>query len=124
MKKMKLLDVCNAERAHPRPILICALDTAMHGGEIFKIRWRDVNLFTGEIFIPQTNTKTERSRIVGITPRLREELEHLQRVSSGNPNGLVFGISNTVKRSWKTDCNLAGVEDFDCMIAVTQRRPE
>jgi integrase len=123
-EEARLLDVCIAERVHLRPILICALDTAMRGGEIFKIRWRDVNLYTGEIFIPQTNTKTERSRVVGITPRLREELERLQTIYSGNPDDLVFGISNTVKRSWKTACKLAGIEDFrlhDCRHTATTR---
>src|SRR6185369_7969845 len=58
-----LLEVCTDRRVHLRPILICALDTAMRAGEIFKMKWRDI--ISNEIQIPQTNTKTEESRIVG-----------------------------------------------------------
>lgn len=120
----RLLGACTGERAHLRPILICALDTAMRSGEMFKMKWRDVNLYKGEIFIPQTNTKTERSRVVGVTPRLREELERLWSTSAQKADDLVFGVTNTVKRSWKTACSLAGVEDFrlhDCRHTATTR---
>jgi len=77
----RLLSVCTGRRSHLKAILICALDTAMRRGEIFKMRWRDVNFTSGEIFIPQTNAKTEDSRTVGITPRLRDELEKLWQES-------------------------------------------
>jgi integrase len=49
----------------------------MRHGEILKMRRRDVNFTTGEIYI---NTKTEDSRAVGITPRLRTELEQLKEI--------------------------------------------
>ncbi len=62
----------------------------MRRGEIFKMRWRDVNFETNEIYIPQTNTKTEDARTVGITPRLREELEKLWAVSPEDKGSLVF----------------------------------
>lgn len=53
----RLLAACIKERTHLRPVIICALDTAMRRGEIFKMRWQDVNFETNEIYIPQTNTK-------------------------------------------------------------------
>jgi integrase len=49
----------------------------MRRGEMFLMRWRDVNLTTSEIFIPQTNTKTDTERSVAITSRLHKELEKL-----------------------------------------------
>ncbi len=76
-EEVRLLAQCVGDRAHLRPIVICALDTAMRSGEMFKMRWSDIDFINGEISIPQTNTKTERSRIVGITPRLRAGLERL-----------------------------------------------
>src|SRR5688572_4673070 len=36
-EESRLLAVCVEELAHLKPILICALDTAMRRGEIFKI---------------------------------------------------------------------------------------
>lgn len=120
----RLLEVCAGRRAHLKPVVICALDTAMRRGEIFKMRWQDVNLITGEIYIPQTNTKTEESRTVGMTPRLRSELELIWDASPKDQNSLVFGITDTIKTAWKTACELAEIRDFrfhDCRHTATTR---
>ncbi|HEX8263948.1 MAG TPA: tyrosine-type recombinase/integrase [Pyrinomonadaceae bacterium] len=58
-EESKLLAACVDQRAHIKPLLICALDTGMRRGEMFKMRWSDVNFVTDEIYIPQTNTKTD-----------------------------------------------------------------
>ena len=96
----------------------------MRRGEIFQVKWMDVDLNAAEIRIPQTNTKTQEARIVGITPRLKKELEDLWENSSRNKENIVFGVTNTIKRSWKTACDLAGIEDFrfhDCRHTATTR---
>lgn len=88
------------------------------------MRWRDVNFESGEIYIPQTNTKTEDARVVGITPRLREELEKLWEVSPKDLNALVFGKIDSIKTGWKTACRLSNVKDFrfhDCRHTATTR---
>jgi integrase len=118
----RLLDVCTGRRSHLRSILICALDTGMRAGEMFKMRWRDIAEWR-EIRIPQTNTKTEESRVVGMTPRLRAELRRMWEVSSENPDEVVFGI-DSARKSWKTACKLASIEDFrlhDCRHTATTR---
>jgi len=123
-EEVRLIAACVDKRAHLRSILLCALDTAMRSGEMLQMRWRDVNLVTGEIVIPQTNTKTERSRVVGMTPRVRDELERLWKVSPQNPGDLVFGIRTSVKTAWRSACKKASVEDFhlhDCRHTATTR---
>ncbi len=40
----RLLDACTDGRAHIRPIMMAALDTAMRKGELLKLRWCDVDL--------------------------------------------------------------------------------
>lgn len=123
-EELGLLDACSGRRAHLRPLLICALDTAMRRGEMFQMRWSDVNFVTGEIFIPQTNTKTEEARTVGMTLRLRKELEEMWRISPQDKSLIVFGLTNTVKTAWKTVCELANIEDFhlhDCRHTATTR---
>lgn len=123
-EEARLLSVCTGPRSHLGPLLICALDTAMRRGEMFKMRWCDVDFVKNEIFIPQTNTKTEDSRTVGITPRLREELLSLWEVSPKDENAIVFGITDTVKTAWKTACRLANIEKFrlhDCRHTATTR---
>jgi integrase len=123
-EERRLLEACTGRRVHLRPLLICALDTAMRRGEIFKMVWKDVNWITNEIYIPQTNTKTEDARTVGITPRLRAELEKLWAISSKNNNSIAFGITTTVKTAFQAACNEAGIQDFrfhDCRHTATTR---
>ncbi len=120
----RLLAVCINERDHLKPILICALDTAMRRGEIFKLKWEDVDFGRNEIKISQTNTKTEESRTVGMTPRLRDELVGLWDESPKRKDGLVFGITNTIKTSFKSACKKAEIQDFrfhDCRHTATTR---
>ncbi len=119
-----LLAECTGRRSHLQALLICALDTAMRHGEILKMRWQDVSLETGEIYIPQTNTKTEESRTVGITPRLRQKLELLWKASPKDKTMLVFGITDNVKHAFKSACDEAGIKDFrfhDCRHTATTR---
>ena len=123
-EEQRLLDVCVDRKAHLRPLLICALDTAMRRGEIFKMRWKDIDLLKNEIHIPQTNTKTEVARTVGVTTRVREEFEALWEASSKDSNKTVFGITNTIKTSFKSACEEAGITDFrfhDCRHTATTR---
>jgi len=120
----RLLAVCTGPRAHLRQMLICALDTAMRKGEIFKMKWQHINFETNEIFIPQTNTKTEDARIIGLTPRLKSELQFLWQLSPQQTDGFVFGNINSIKTAWKTACRLADVKDFrfhDCRHTATTR---
>ena len=123
-QESQLLSVCTGSRRHLKAILICALDTAMRRGEIFKMKWEDVNFVSAEIYIPQRNTKTEDARVVGITPRLKEELEKLWEQSPKDKEKLVFGITNTIKTSFGSACKEAEISDFrfhDCRHTATTR---
>lgn len=123
-EEQRLLSVCKGKRSHLKALLICALDTAMRRGEMFKMRWQDVDFETGEIHIPQTNTKTEDARAVGITVRLREELEKLWEVSPQDENSTVFGITTTIQTSFTSACKEANIKDFrfhDCRHTATTR---
>jgi integrase len=116
-EELGLLTVCTGKRAHLKPLLIAALDTAMRRGELFKLRWSDINFEKSAIFIRAMNSRSPRSRSVGITPRLRTELEKLFEMSPKDPTGLVFGVRDTVKRSFSSACQSAGIEGFrfhDC----------
>lgn len=123
-EESRLLSVCTGSRRHLKALLVCALDTAMRRGEMFKMKWIDVDFVRDGIYIPQTNTKTEEARIVGITPRLRSELLGLWEASPKDSNGLVFGITNTIKTAFGSACKEAGIEDFrfhDCRHTATTR---
>jgi integrase len=111
-----LLDSCLLEdkqhrqrRLHLIPLLIAALDTACRRGELFKLRWNDVDLENRIITIRAMNSKTARKRTIGITPRLQEELEKLWQSGTKNPDELVFGLTHTIKTAWKSICEDAKI---------------
>lgn len=105
----RLLMACTGWRAHLRPLLICALDTAMRRGEMFGLRWSDVDFDTGLIRIRATTTKTLKQRTVGLTSRLKAELWALWEKAT-DENALVFGLTNNCRSSFKAVCRAAGIE--------------
>lgn len=104
-----LLDACDESRSKLRPIVICALDTGMRRGEILSLRWCDVDLHARRINIQALNTKTLKSRSLAISARLFVELEKLPQ---RDPLTRVFGVTDTVKRSWATAKKIAGITDL------------
>lgn len=112
-EEVKLLAACDTpQRAHLKAILIRALDTGMRQGEIFSLRWRDVDLENRLVNIRAFNTKTMKQRQVAITTRLAIELERSKASAPDDPNGLVFGILDNVKRSFTAARSKAGLNDL------------
>lgn len=111
-EESRLLDVCIGKRAHLRPLIIAATDTAMRRGELLKLRWSDVDFDASLIRIRKTTTKTWEARTIGLTARLSDELRRLWEVAPPDGEGLVFGIISGVKRSFTTACRKAGIEDL------------
>ena len=83
----------------------------MRRGEIFSLRWRDVDFEHGLINIQAFNTKTMNERQVSLTARLSRELETLWEQSSKDSRQRVFGILNNVKRSFTAARKAAGLPD-------------
>jgi integrase len=111
-EELKLLAACEIpQRTHLKAILICALDTGMRQGEIFSLRWRDVDLENRLVNIRAFHTKTMKERQVAITTRLAIELERLKASAPSNPDSLVFGIIDNVKRSFTAARSKAGLND-------------
>lgn len=114
-KKIKAKHKSNRE--HLRPVIITALDTAMRCGELLKLCWRDVDFVNRTINILAFNTKTAKARTVGMTQRVYDELSRLWEHSPKDEDALVFGIKDTVNRSFTSACRAAGIEGFcfhDC----------
>lgn len=102
----------NYKRTHLKPIIICALDTAMRYGEIMKLVWHDVDFLNGLIYAEGKNTKTLKKRIVPLTTRLRVELERIAAASEdAPPDARIFPYLNS-KKAFKTACRLAGIKDL------------
>ncbi len=113
----KITAKAKSNREHLRPLIITALDTAMRCGELLTLVWRDVDLENREIKLPAFNTKTAKARTIGMTHRVYDELSRLWEMSPKSLDELVFGIKDTVKRSFASACRDAKIEGFhfhDC----------
>lgn len=116
-EESRLLAACTGRREHLRPLLITALDTAMRRGEMFKLRWRDIDLDNREITIIAMNTKTKRARKVSMTDRVYEALTDLWNYSTQEDDSLVFGIKDTIKHGFSSLLRETCIDDFrlhDC----------
>jgi integrase len=105
------------KRAHLKGIVLIALDCGLRRGEIFTLRWSDIDFERRTIKVRAFNAKTARSRIIAMTLRVYSELSSLWQKSLGNKDALVFGVSVTIKTAWKKICREAGIDDFhfhDC----------
>lgn len=90
---------------------MCALDTAMREGEIFKLKVSDLLAYRSagrSITIQQLNTKTLQERGAPVSRRLQAEFDRLLFPLRPYPEALLFGMT-TVKRSFAKACALAGI---------------
>ncbi|MGH9903969.1 MAG: tyrosine-type recombinase/integrase [Pyrinomonadaceae bacterium] len=112
-EELRLLAACeNRYQKHLRPILICALDTWMRRGEIFGIKWSDVDFEERVLTIRAFNTKTMKERQVSLTTHLMLELEKLWEASLKIKDELLFGFTSNVKKSFTSVRTKAGLPDI------------
>lgn len=105
-KGRKVKAIHQTNREHLKAIIILAVDTAMRSGEIFSLEWPDIDFDHGIITIQSRNSKTQKTRKVGLTPRVRDELLKLK-----SDKGKVFGIASA-RKGFATACRRAKVYDL------------
>jgi len=108
-----LLGECIApHRAHLRPLVVCAIETAMRKGELLKLVRGDVDFERMQIAVRARNSKTNKRRIIPVSGRLASELRALfERLPSGEDVS-VFGVTSDIKRSFSTARRAAQVSDL------------
>jgi integrase len=122
----RLFSAIDAEpkRAHLKGISLLALDCTLRRGEIFTLKWSDIDLNQRIVTVRAFNSKTARSRKVAMTIRVYQELERLWNQSSQNPDDLVFGKLTTIKKGFGNALTAAGINDFhfhDCRATCISR---
>ncbi len=118
-EEARLFAAIDAEpkREHLKGILLVALDCALRRGEIFTLKWSDVNLDRRTITVRAFNSKTAKARTVAMTIRVCEDLQGRWIVSPLEKDALVFGVKKTVRTAFAKACKAANVQDFhlhDC----------
>ncbi|HEX7998662.1 MAG TPA: site-specific integrase [Pyrinomonadaceae bacterium] len=92
-------------------IVTMAIHTGMRRGEIFNLRWFDVDFSRGVIHV--RNTKTSKDRVVPMNAAAREMLERQPKTS-----GYVFPSPKTggrlvdIKKKFNEACATAEIDDF------------
>lgn len=94
-----------------KPIVICALHTGMRRGEIFRLKWADIDFEYN--FIEVLKTKSGKARKIPISNRLLLEFQSINRISDyvfTNPEtGEPY---NDIKRSFHTVLKNANIQNF------------
>lgn len=107
-KEQEVTATISVDNPHLKAMIILALDSGMRRGEIFKLRWQDIDFENSLIRIVGTHTKTERERIAPLSQRAKDELDRIKEFSSSeNP----FPFTD-IKRSFATAKRLAKIDDL------------
>lgn len=107
-KKQKIAATISIDNPQLKAMIILALDSGMRRGEIFKLRWQDIDFENNLIRIVGTHTKTERERIAPLSQRSKDELNRISELTTGeNPFPFI-----DIKRSFATAKSLAGIDDL------------
>lgn len=80
-----ILAQCAGARAHLRPLVVCALDTALRRNEQLTLTWADVDLEGRTIRVRARNAKRGLTRTVPVTARLLAELTALRGAAERAP---------------------------------------
>lgn len=90
------------------PCIVCALDTGIRQGEMLALDWRYVDLANGKITMHGSTTKAKKTRVIPMTPRVRQVLTDW-RIQTGG-TGLVFQIgASSLGARWRALCAEAGI---------------
>jgi integrase len=98
-----------------KPMVILALNTGMRRGELFVLRWEDVNLDTSQLAVTSL-AKSKRSRYIPINTEASDTLK-AWKAQSSEGDELVFSGKGRlpltdIKKSWGTTLDLAKLKDF------------
>ncbi len=97
-------------------LIIMALHTGLRRGELYQLKWTDIDLIRAEIIVRGDIAKSKRTRTVPLSSELLIRLKTLHEEAAASP--LVFpspaskGQINTLKRSWKRLLSEAEITNF------------
>jgi len=96
-----------------KPIIQTALLTGLRKGELFNLKWSDVDLNTNLITITQTNSKSKKQRKIYINSILRKLLLEL-KIKSANSEYVFLDDNgkrlNSIRTAFEAACRRAGIK--------------
>ncbi len=110
-EEIRLLDACSGRRAHIKPLLVFAIETACRKNEILSLRWANVNLEGRFIKVEAMTSKTLKPRLVPISSRLADILVRQWRNSTKRESSLIF-TNGDCKHAFLNSLAAAGLDDL------------
>lgn len=98
------------------PMIILSLKTGVRRGELFDLRWSDIDFSTRNLTIRGEIAKSSKTRHIPLSPIAFETITNWKQ-QAPTPKGRVFPSDNgdrldNVKSSWTSILNAAAIEDF------------
>jgi integrase len=105
-----------------RPLVLLALNTGLRRGELFSLKWADIDADTSMLTVRAAAAKSGDSRRVPLNDEAQQTLKAWRRQNKPQDDGLVFPGADgarltNINRSWATVCKLAKLSNFrlhDC----------
>ncbi len=101
---------------HIRPMVLLAMTTGMRRGEIFYLKWGDVDLGKGQITLRPETTKNSKSRSfyladepLWILAEWKKQVGHTSFVFTNPDTGMPF---DNIYKAWRAILESAKLEDF------------
>ncbi|MBK2296734.1 site-specific integrase [Francisella philomiragia] len=109
----RFFDALNKQSDLIRNIILVAYYTGMRKGEIFSLRWGNIDFVTDQINLEAINTKTNTSRQIPI----HKKLKPIFKANEGSNSDLVFKNSEgeqltQIEKQWKKFKKEADIENF------------
>ena len=101
---------------HLQPLVLLAMNTGLRRGELFNLRWSDIDLDRAQLTVQGAGAKSGKTRHI---PLSRDALKMLIAWKDQSNGGLVFpspttgGKLDNINRSWRALRSGAGLEDFN-----------
>jgi integrase len=120
-RKYKLrTDISNAPLVdHLKPLVILSLNTGLRRGELFNLKWPDIDFLNQNLTVQGDGAKSGKTRHVPLNTEALTILRQWEKQTFGNSgkNGLVFPGKNgerldNVNKSWKTLLEGTSIRDF------------
>ncbi len=111
-EEARLLSVCTPEL---KPMILTALRTGLRKGELFSMRWEDIDAKNALLTVPRG--KGGKRRYIPLVPEIIALLERTPR-REGEANPFVFPSPRTgrawvdINRPWRRILEVAGIKNF------------
>lgn len=109
-ERQRLLAACsNSSASYLYPVVVLALSTGMRKGEIFGLKWRDVDLKRGHVTLHDTKNGQRRGvAIVGHAGETLKDWGNFRELASD----LVFPRTGSFERRWRAARDSAEIQDL------------